>query len=63
MEEMKGGGGGCREGQGKRRSMCRGLSEVLLEEVQHRDLVMFSGLGTSDTVSLVGVDLKKQDNS
>lgn len=39
--------------------MCGGLSEVLLEEVQHGNLVMLSGLGTSDAVSLIGVNLWK----
>lgn len=35
-----------------------GLSEVLLEEVQQRNLVMFPRLWTSDAVSLVGINLE-----
>lgn len=37
-----------------------GLSEVLLEKVQQRDLIMFSRLRTSDAVSLIGINLEKK---
>lgn len=41
-------------------SVWKGLSEVLLEEVQQRNLIMFSRLWTSDAVPLIGINLEKQ---
>lgn len=38
-----------------------GSSEVLLEEVKQRNLVMFSRLWTSDAVSLVGINLENSN--
>lgn len=44
--------------EGGKVSVWKGLSEVLLEEVQQRNLVMFSRLWTPDAVSLVGINLQ-----
>lgn len=41
----------------------KGLSEVLLEKMQERNLIMFSRLGTSDAVSLIGINLKNRRKS
>lgn len=41
----------------------RGLSEVLLEEVQQRNLIMLPRLWTADAVSLVGVNLQNHKAS
>lgn len=46
--------------EGGKVSVWKGLSEVLLEEVQQRNFVMFSRLWTPDAVSLVGINLGKQ---
>lgn len=47
------------ESEGAKVSVQTGLSEVLLEKVQQRDLIMFSRLRTSDAVSLIGINLEK----
>lgn len=55
-EEMRRGRLGGEEGKV---SVLKGLLEVLLEEVQQRNLIMFSRLWTSDTVSLIWINLEK----
>lgn len=63
LGEVGGGSSGLNKRKGRRRRgkeggpASGGLSEVLLEEVQHGNLVMLSGLWTSDAVSLIWVNL------
>lgn len=52
-----------RRDQEVRRGEKKGLSEVLLEEVQQRNLIMLSRLWAPDAVSLVGINLEKKQKT
>lgn len=59
MEECERGDKGRKDRKrGGKVAASKGLSEVLLEEVQQCNLIMLSRLWTSDAVSLVGVNLQ-----
>lgn len=55
MEERE----GERDKKRERKKAKKG-SEVLLEEVQQHNLIMFSRLGTSNAVALIWINLEKQ---
>lgn len=62
MEECERGDKGRKDRKrGGKVAASKGLSEVLLEEVQQCNLIMLSRLWTSDAVSLVGVNLEKTE--